>query len=167
FYNNYIISANATMVPGSFFNPLVYKKNSDNDWYHVDYVASAFDTENSSKWEVLIDWTQVPGFEHADPDTCRARMLFYSLPTLDVNQIFAPEVEKISFPAGSIITQRRYSLTTEHASFVRDLLLESTWQGSLFPVANANAGSNLSEGGVGYFGVCDLKQLSFTVISDL
>jgi len=166
FVNNKIISASASMVPGRFFNPLTYKKNDNNDLYHIDYVASNFDPESNAKWEVLIDWTAVPGYENADPDTCRARMLFYTLPTLDVSQIFAMEVEKISFPAGSIITERRYSLTTEHAAYVRELLLESTWQGSLFPTANANVSSNLSNGGIGYFGVCFITELSFIVASD-
>jgi len=166
FNDNKYISASAAMVPGRFFNPLTYSKNDNNDLYHIDYVASNFDPESNAKWEVLIDWTAVPGYENADPDTCRARMLFYTLPTLDVNQIFAPEVEKISFPAGSIITERRYSLTAEHAAYVRDLLLESTWQGSMFPTAHSNVDSNLSEGGTGYFGVCFVTELSFKVASD-
>ena len=166
FLGNKYVSATASMVPGKYFNPLIYKKNNDNDLYHIDYVASNFDPESNVKWEVLIDWTAVPGYENADPDSCRARMLFYTLPTLDVSQIFAPEVEKISFPAGSSITQRRYSLATEHATYIRELLLESTWQGSMFPTANANVNSNLSNGGIGYFGVCFVTQLSFIVTDD-
>lgn len=166
FVNNKIISATASMIPGRFFNPLTYKKNDNDDLYHIDFVASNFDPESNAKWEVLIDWTTVPGYENADPDTCRARMLFYTLPTLDVSQIFATEAEKISFPAGSIITERRFSLTPEHAAYVRELLLESTWQGSLFPTANANVSSNLSNGGIGYFGVCFITELSFTVTGD-
>ena len=163
FIGGNFISAQASMVPGQFFSPLTYVKNNDNDLYHIDFVASNFDPDNHAKWEVLIDWTMVQGYENADPDTCQARLLFYTLPTLDVSQIFAPEAEKISFPAGSVITQRRYSLTEDHAAYARELLLETTWQGSMFSTANANVYSNLSSGGLGYFGVCFVTEVSLTV----
>ena len=167
FHENIFISAQASMVPGQFFSPLTYVKNDDNDLYHIDFVASNFDPTYSAKWEVLINWSMVAGYENADPDTCQARMLFYTLPTLDVSQIFAPGVEEVSFPAGSIIIQRRYSLSTGHATYVRELLLETTWQGSMFPTANANVHSNLSTGGLGYFGVCFVTEVTFIVNRDL
>jgi hypothetical protein len=90
-------------------------------------------------------------------------MLFYTLPTLDVSEIFAPVMESISFPAGTIITERRYSLTPEHAEFLREMLLETSWTGGLFSVANSNVTTNLSEGAAGYFGACSVTSLSLTV----
>jgi len=156
-------SALASMAPGRLFNELRYKKNEQDNWYHIDWVASAFSADFPAMWEVLIDWSAVPGFEGMDPDQCRVRLLFYTLSTLDVSEIFAPAVEQISFPAGSIITERRYSLTTVHATFLRELLLETNWQGSLFPSTNANVSTNLSEGAAGYFGVCAVTELSLVV----
>jgi hypothetical protein len=85
------------------------------------------------------------------------------LPTLDVSQIFSPEMEKVSFPAGTIINERRYSLTPEHAEFFRELLLETNWTGGLFSLSNANVITNLTEGAIGYFGVCSVTSLSLTV----
>jgi hypothetical protein len=156
-------SARAGMVPGIFFHELRYVQNEGTGWYHIDWVASAFVTENPAMWEALIDWSAVPGFENTAPDSCRARLLFYSLPTLDISEIFAPVVEQTSFPSGTVITQRRYSLSPGHAEFIRQLLLETTWQGSLFPTTNANVITNLSEGAIGYFGVCAVTQLSLIV----
>jgi hypothetical protein len=163
FYQDMLYSAKASMVPGKFFNPLLYKQNSDDEWYHIDWVASAFDAENPAMWEILIDWSEVPGFQNQSTEDCKARLLFYSLPSLDVSEIFAPAVEDINFPPGSLITQRRYSLTPDYAEYLRTLLLETTWQGSLFPSANANVSTNLSEGAAGYFSVCAVTQLSFIV----
>ncbi|MFH1161385.1 MAG: DUF4249 family protein [bacterium] len=156
-------SALASMVPGKVFNELIYKKNPDNGWYYIDWVASAFSADNPAMWEVLIDWSAVPGFETQDPDSCLARLLFYTLPTIDVSEIFAPIMEQTFFPAGSLITERRYSLASGHAEFLRELLLETNWQGSMFPTANANVSTNLSAGAVGYFGVCAVTELSLVV----
>ena len=162
-YQNKIYSAQASMAPGNTFPELIYSKNEDNGLYHIDYVASAFETDNPAMWEILIDWSFVPGYEDEDPADCRKKLLFYTLPTLDVSQVFSPAVEQVYFPAGTIIEQRRYSLTDDHASFIRTLLLETSWQGGVFPSDPANVSTNLSEGALGYFGVCAVNALSLTV----
>ncbi|MBU2651695.1 MAG: DUF4249 domain-containing protein [Bacteroidetes bacterium] len=164
FYNSKLYTAKSAMSPPRYFSELTYVKE-DNGLFRIDFVASAFATTNPAMWEVIIDWHGVPGFENQDPDSCHARMLFYSLTTLDVSEIFAPEVEKIYFPVGSLIVQRRYSLTPEHEEYIRTLLLETTWQGSLFPGTNANVSTNLSAGATGFFGVCGVTELSLTVNS--
>lgn len=161
-----IYSAQAYMLSGKTFPELSYKKNEDNDLYRIDYVASAFEADDPAMWEVVIDWSSVPGYEHEDPEACFKRLLFYTLPTLDVSQVFAPLVEQISFPAGTRIDEHRYSLTPEHAAFVRSLLLETSWQGGVFPSDPANVSTNLSEGALGFFGVCAVNSLSLTVTGE-
>ncbi|MCO5267212.1 MAG: hypothetical protein M9948_15220, partial [Lentimicrobium sp.] len=64
----------------------------------------------------------------------------------------------IRFPSGTTITERKYSLTTEHAAYLRALLSETTWQGGLFNTAPANLPTNLSGNGMGYFGICAVIQ---------
>jgi hypothetical protein len=162
-YSNKIYSAKASMVEGTAFKELQYAKNTEDDLYHIDWVASAFSAEKAAMWEVLLDWSEVPGFEQADTNSTKARLLFYTLPTLDVSEIFAPEMEQVSFPAGTTITEKRYSLTTEHAEFARELLLETNWAGGFFNVASANVISNLSAGAKGYFGICSVTSLSIIV----
>lgn len=156
-------SAKSYMVPGKVFNELVYKRNDTGDLYHIDWVASAFSTDDPGMWEIIIDWSSLPGFDTLDPASSSARMLFYTLTTIDVSQIFAPVMEQTSFPAGSLITERRYSLTPGHAEYCRQLLLETNWQGGFFPTANANVTTNLSPGAIGYFGVCAVNELSLVV----
>jgi len=163
FHEGSVFSAQAAMEAGRFFDELVYVKNEGDDLYHIEWVADAFSPTEPAMWEVLIDWSHLPAYATADSARCHARLLFYTLPTLDVSEIFAPVVETTTFPVGSLITEVRYSLTTQHAAYVRELLLETTWQGSLFPTANANVSTNLSAGGAGYFGVCGVTSLSLIV----
>ena len=163
FYQGKFYSSQAQMVQGKTFSELSYSKNDDNDLYHIDYVASAFEEEDPAMWEILIDWSAVPGYENLDPDDTRKKLLFYTLTTLDVSQIFATLVEEVSFPIGTKIDQRRFSLSSDHAEFIRSLLLETSWQGGVFPTDPANVVSNISDGGLGFFGICAVNSLSLTV----
>ncbi len=162
-HNDNVYSSQAYMVKGFPFPELKYSRNDDDDLFHIDYVASAFETSDPAMWEVIIDWSSVAGYENFDPGKCRKRLMFYTLTTLDVSEVFAPEIENVSFPEGSIIDQRRYSLTDEHEEFIRAMLLETDWQGGFFPTENANVSTNLSEGAIGYFGICALNSLSLIV----
>ncbi|MEE4255530.1 MAG: DUF4249 family protein [Bacteroidales bacterium] len=163
FYQDRFYSAQANMVPGKTFAELRYKKNDNDDLYFIDYVASAFDADDPAMWEIDIDWSMVPGYDFQDPKSCRRKLIFYTLSTLDVSQVFAPIVEQVYFPAGTNITQRRYSLTSEHIDFLRSLLLETSWQGGVFPSDPANVITNLSDGAIGFFGICAVNSISLTV----
>ena len=145
------------------FPELQYKESEDNELFHIDYVASSFEAEDPAMWEILIDWSTVPGYENSGPEETKKRLLFYTLPTLDVSQVFAPVVEQVFFPAGTRIDERRYSLNPAHADFIRSLLLETSWQGGVFPSDPANVSTNLSKGALGFFGVCAVNSLSLTV----
>jgi hypothetical protein len=163
YYNNKVISAQAAMMEGELFSPLHYSKNSSDDFYHISWVANSYSSGDYAMWEVLMDWSNVPSYQHTNPDSCKATLYYYTLPTLDVNQIIAPGKQTVSFPAGTIITERRYSLTEEHAEYFRALLLETTWQGGMFDVERANVPTNLSSGAIGFFGACSVTTLSLTV----
>jgi hypothetical protein len=158
-----VYTAKTTMTGGSLFGELRYARNDDNNLYYVDWVANAFSIRQAAMWELLIDWSGVPGYEQLDSLNNHARMLFYTLPTLDVSEVFAPQMESVFFPAGTRITERRYSLTTAHAEFIREMLLETNWAGGLFTVAPANVGTNLSDGAFGFFGACAVTELSIIV----
>jgi hypothetical protein len=159
-----VFTAKTTMVPGSFFGELKYARDDEKNLFYVDWVANAFSTEQAAMWELLIDWSMVPGYEHADSLQTHARMLFYTLPTLDVSEVFAPMMQTVLFPAGTNITEKRYSLTPAHAGFIREMLLETNWTGGLFTTAPANVGTNLSGGAFGYFGACSVTELSVVVL---
>lgn len=160
---NKVYSAKATMLPCKPFTGFRYSKNNADDLYHVDWVASVFNSDKPAMWELLMDWSHVAGYEHTDTSLCKARMLFYTLPTLDVSEIFAPEMERISFPAGTTVKERKYSLTPGHAEFIREMLSVTNWRGGLFDTAPANITTNLSSGAVGYFGACAVLSATTTI----
>lgn len=158
-----VFTARSAMTEGSFFRELIYLKNETTGLYYIDWVANSFNTGSPAMWEVLLDWSKVNGYTTADSLETHARLLFYTLPTLDVSELFAPIMEAVNFPQGTVITERRYSLTPEHAEFVRELLLETNWAGGLFTTAASNVTTNLSGGAAGFFGVCSVTELSVIV----
>lgn len=153
--DSHVYSAKAGMEPGAVFLPLVYTRDKETKLYHITKVYNnQLNPDRPAMFEILLDWSQVAGYRNTDPEACRARLLYYILPTLDVSQVFAPVSEQVNFPPGTSIVENRYSLTNEHAAFIRELLSETTWQGGLFNSAAANIPTNLSQGAVGYFGAC-------------
>jgi len=158
-----VYSSKAVLATPFDFIFLVYKKITNENLYRIIWVANTYNSVRPAMYEIFLDWSSVPGYENTDPDSCWAKLYYYSLPTLDVSEIFAPSLQKMSFPAGTLITERRYSLTDEHAAYIRSLLLETTWQGGFFNTAAANVPTNLSEGALGYFGACGVVEKQETV----
>lgn len=150
-------------VPVSNFAPLSYSYSAEKQMYKIDWVAGVYDAQNPAMYEITVDWTAVAGYENANPDTCIARMYYYSLPTLDVNQIFTINKEKVYFPKGSLITESKYSLTKEHADFIRSMLSETEWRGGFFDAYQSNVKTNLSFGATGYFATCMVIRKSYLV----
>lgn len=157
-------TAHTHLLPGISPSPLQYAQNQGNDMYHITYVASPFNPKDFAIYEVLLDWSNVQGYQDMDPDSCKARMLYYTLPTIDVGQVFTPTYEKIFFPSGTLITERRYTINYDHAQFIRAMLSETNWNGGLFDQAHSNVPTNLSEGAIGYFSACGVETLYLSVV---
>jgi hypothetical protein len=146
----------------TWFSPLRYAINK-NGLYHVTWVANSYNPQTPAIYEILLDWSAVTGYEHLNPSECRATLYYFTLTTIDVSEIFAPEFEKVLFPAGTKITERKYSLSAAHENFIRCLLLETNWRGGFFDAASANLPTNMSEGAVGFFSASSVVSLSLTV----
>lgn len=147
-------TAQTSMIPVTPLDTLAYSRV---DGTERDYQLRFFDTDEPSMTEYYLDWSKVPGY--ADSDVCRAKIIYYSLNTVDVGEIFKPEREMVVFPEGTVVYRRKYSLNKAHAAFIRTLLSETEWRGGLFDVQPGNVQTNLSEGAVGYFAAS-------TVVSD-
>ena len=158
-----VYSSKAVLAAAVDFVFLRYLKNENEKKYRIIWVANAFHPERPAMYEIQLDWSVAPGYENVNPDSCKAKLFYYTLPTLDVSEIFAPNLEKLTFPPGTVITERKYALTDEHAAFIRAVLLENTWQGGFFNTASANIPTNISEGAKGFFGACGVVEKSETV----
>lgn len=151
-----IISGKSTMPPVSDFEFLQYSQKGANNFFSITWVAEPYNAGEPAMYEILLDWTEVPGFENKPVDSTTARLLFYTLPTIDVSQLFAPVMEKVRFPSGTTITEKKYSLTDEHAAFLRAMLAETNLQGGLFNSVPSNVPVYLSNNTRGYFGACEV-----------
>lgn len=89
-------------------------------------------------------------------DTIHKLFYSYTLRTVDVNQFFKPDSERLVFPEGAMVIRTKYSLAPDHEKFIRSLLSETDWKGGWFDVSPGNLHTNMSEGAVGYFGACSV-----------
>jgi hypothetical protein len=158
-----IITGKAMMMPVTDFLFLSYGSKEAGELLAVRWVAEPYSPSEPAMYEIYLDWSLVPGFTELPADSTTARLLYYTLPTLDVSQLFAPQMEKVQFPPGTVITERKYSLTDQHAAYIRAMLAETNLQGGLFNSVPANVPLNLSNNALGYFSACDV--LEKTVIA--
>ena len=156
-YGTKVYTSKAVLDPPAEFVFLKYRQTEGNN-YVLTAVSNPYNPKRPAMYEILLDWSAVPGFEQQNPDSCKAKLYYYTLPTIDVSQVLAPTLEKVTFPKGTLITERRYSLTDEHAAYIRALLLETTWSGGFFNTASANVPTNLSTGALGFFGACGVTE---------
>ncbi len=145
--------ATTRMLPVTPFNPLKYVFDEEKQLFSIDSVNQAFDREESAIYEIQIDWTSVKGYDSIEENKKKALLYYYTLSTIDISEVFAPEKEVVYFPAGTTIVESKYSITPKHADFIRSMLLETEWRGGLFDVAQGNLKTNLSRGAFGYFSV--------------
>lgn len=150
--NNY--TAHSFMNKGLQFTPLRFYKINLINKYRITWVAAAVNPNKPAMYEILLDWSNIPPYNTQDPDLSKARLLYYTLPSLDVSEIFAPQLENLIFPEGTTIIEKRYSITQDHANFIREVLLETNWNGGFFGSTSANVPTNLSIGAAGYFAAC-------------
>ncbi|MEN8119059.1 MAG: DUF4249 family protein [Bacteroidota bacterium] len=158
-YNGERYTATARMVPVTPFNKLSYVYNPNNNMYYIDSVAKSFSSKESAMYEIIIDWSHLPDYANLPFTEKRATLYYYTLRTIDISQVFAPDKETAYFPLGARILEKKYSLAPQHAEFIRSMLSETEWRGGFFDVTQANVRTNISNGGLGFFGAS-------TVISD-
>ncbi len=161
-YNNNIYFAEAKLLPVSITQALPYKQVSDTSLYYIAAPDVAFNPDEASMIEVILNWSDVAGYENLPANETKAHMFYYNLTTIDVNQIFHPDNELILFPSGTSMTQKKYSLSKEHEAFIRSLLIETQWNGGNFDIEEANSYTNLSKGALGFFGASSV--ISYTAI---
>ncbi len=151
------------MFPVAISNPLTYKQIPDSNQYYINSEIVRFNPDEATMIEVYLDWSNVEGYEALNEQETKARLFYYNLKTIDVNQIFAPEHEIILFPAGTFMQQKKYSLSPSHEKFIRSMLIETQWSGSNFDIEEGNVYTNLTAGALGFFGACSVVTYSTTV----
>lgn len=114
------------------------------------YRLNFFETGSQPHYiEYLIDWTGTPSCV----SSCKAKIVYYDLKTVDANELFKPEKTDFIFPPQSTIIRRKFSVSDQYRSFLRSMLSETQWRGNVFDVQRDNTPTNLSQGAIGFFAV--------------
>jgi hypothetical protein len=162
-YENKNYWAQTYMVPVSVPDPPRFEFVKSRNMFRIDWNNPQFNLQEQAMYEADISWEHLPEFDTQDTLT-RARFTYFTFNTIDVSYNIAPQdKEEIYFPAGSIVTLSKYSLTPEFANYMRALLAETQWQGSIFEDARGNLSGNVSNGGLGYFSACSVIRVTITV----
>jgi len=155
-YNGKEYTAATRMVPVTPLKPLNYHLvDEEEGLYGINYQ----DSNEPSKKEYWISWGHLPEFQDQALTETLAKTFHYTLESIDVNQLFKPDKERILFPAGSYVLRKKYSMSEDQQACCRTFLSETEWRGGVFDVKKGNVITNLSEGAIGYFAVS-------TVVSD-
>ena len=148
--------AEAYMIPVIPSGPPTWVFDSNKGLYTISWPASQYSQYEQAMYEADISWSHLLDSVYAD-SVSTAKLMYYTFNTIDVSYVIFPQdKEEVYFPLYSKAVVKKYSLTDEYASFLRALLAETEWQGSLFEDARGNLPGNISNGGLGYFGVCSV-----------
>jgi hypothetical protein len=149
-------SATASLVPVTPLEPLRYHAvvNDGDTLYVLDYTESNI----PAMTEVWADWSRVPGYDTLPATQTHAVMYCYTLNNVDPNALFPPAQEEVALPAGTLLVRRKYSLAPAYREYLRTLLSETAWRGSIFDVQPGNVNSNLTEDATGFFAACTVTE---------
>lgn len=158
-----LFEAETYMVPVLPFNLPHFSFHQSKNLYSLNWNNDQYSPVEQALYEADIDWSHLPGYDHPD-SVSRARLLHYTLSTIDVSHIIFPqEKEQVYFPGGSNVMISKFSLNNEYGAYLRALLSETQWQGSLFESAQGNLPGNITNGGLGYFSACAVIRVELVV----
>jgi len=98
-----------------------------------------------------LDWSHVPGYESLPESETHALIYHYTLESVDVNRIFAPDREHVQFPPGTIVYREKESVSRAYGEYLRGMLSETDWRGGVFDVLPGNPAGNFGEDAYGFF----------------
>ena len=146
-----IYLSHTQVLPVSFPDNIQLSFDSTRNLYCIKQVAPIFSPYQSAIYIVYLNWSHLSNYQNLPYDSTHAKLYFFTLQTMDVNEIFHPYQPPTYFPPGTLIKEYKYSITPFFASYIRALLSESQWSGSLFDVQHWNLPTNISNGALGFF----------------
>ncbi len=162
--DNTIYLAQTQVMPVIAPDSIQFEFDTLRNLYRIKNVAPVFNPYESALYIVYLDWSNVPGYQNLPYDSTRAKMYFYTLQTMDVNELFQPFEQQVFFPKGTKITEKKYSLTPFFASYIRALLSETQWSGSLFDVQHWNLPTNIKgNNALGFFTASSVTTMNYIV----
>lgn len=129
--------------------PVYYQVRQEPPLYELRF--SGNDAPSMMKLE--MDWSHLPGYDTLSDDQNHAVIYgyYFDALTVDVNELFSPQQDRVFFPPGTRVILTKESLSAGYAEFLRGMLSETAWNGGLFDVKPGDPFTNLSRGALGYF----------------
>jgi len=142
--------------------PGYYKVSNDPELYEVYFGGS--DAPSVIKLE--LDWSGVEGYEDLPGEENHAVVFgyYFSVLTVDANELFASNHDRVRFPPGTQVIITKESLSAGYQDYLRGMLSETTWNGGMFDVKPGDPFSNLSAGAIGYFAATSVLRDTITFI---
>ncbi|MCH8905309.1 MAG: DUF4249 family protein [Bacteroidetes bacterium] len=153
----------AAMIPVDPQTRLSFIPNKDSTYYRANISQHQGYEFTPAMYQIDLSWGHLPGFKNKPIDSTKAKMIIYEFNSVDVSLVLGPNKEIIWVPKGCRVTEKKYSLTDEHAEYLRSMVMEMEWRGGYFDEAAANTTTNLSEGALGFFGACSVLIDTFIV----
>lgn len=147
-YNGKTYTASDGLHAGLMFVPLSLNMINEDSLYEISWVCSNYSTQDPALYEIFLDWRHLEGF---DSISSVARLYYYTLTSLDVGQFLVGDEDRVIFPVGTKISERRYSISDEYAAFLREMLIETQYNSGLVNMIPANTNGNFSNGAAGFF----------------
>ncbi len=151
-WNGQTYTAESQSVPVFLIPEIGFRPHGQTDSLQLRDVGSFYSPQEQAMYEVDIDWRHL-----VESDSSRAKLFYYTLTTLDVNELFRPDRVRVPFPKGSIVIVKKYSLNDDFAAYVRAILMETDWQGGVLDEASSSVPTNISNGGLGFFSTCAVR----------
>ena len=155
-YEENTYTAETYMIPVLPANLPTWQYDANKDLYKINWNAPQYNPSELAMYKAIISWSHLVDTTLTDTLTM-AKIMFYTLNTINVSYIIFPQnQEEVWFPKNSIAIVKKYSITDKYGDYIRALLAETEWQGSLFEEARGNLPTNISNGGLGYFSACSV-----------
>jgi len=129
------------MPPAELFTPLTLSLvNVEDSMYKIASVCQNYDPSKFAMYKISLDWSGVPGYDTVDN---KATLYYYTLGSLDMGEVLQTDLESVKFPKGTLIKERRYSLSDGYAAWLREILIETQWNNGIVVSQPGNAVSNM------------------------
>ena len=113
--------------------------------------ATITDSDVPAIVRMELDWSHVSGYEDAPDSATHAVVYHYTLNGVDVNKLFKPDQEQVTFPPGTRVFREKESVNAWYGEFLRGVLSETDWRGGMFDVLPGNARTNMQGEAIGFF----------------
>lgn len=150
------------MPATELFTPLSISLVSTNDsLYKISYVCPNYDPSKFAMYEISLDWSAVSGY---DSSINKAKLYYYTLGTLDMGEVLQTDMESVTFPKGTLIKERRYSISPLYAAWLREILIETQWNNGIVVTQPGNATTNIISSvsneyqAAGFFSACSVAE---------